>query len=185
MFSEALCTSVMSFVEQQPVPHDALLKTYRGGNRPELWGQYGDCFSVEVNRVVTLAQWVFAFYTSPVFRLERVILHVLARAPSNDQQAKDVAEGRRETFAVWVVGARTTDQLLMCDRYGKTRSWFRVTPQESGGTVLQFGSAVAARRGSQGGTHMSGGFGVLLGLHKIYSKVLIGAAKRALGQGIT
>jgi hypothetical protein len=167
----------MSFVEQQPVPHDALLQTYRGGNRPELWGEYGDCFSVQVNRVVTLPQWVFAFYTSPMFRLERVILHVLARAPSNDQQAQDLAEGRRETFAVWVVGARTKDQLLMCDRYGKTRSWFRVTPQASGGTVLQFGSAVAARPGSHGGTRMSGRFKVLLGLHKIYSKLLIGAAK--------
>jgi len=30
--------------------------------------------------------------------------------------------------------------------YGKTRSWFRVTPQEPVGTLVQFGSAVTARR---------------------------------------
>ncbi len=43
--------------------------------------------------------------------------------------------------------------------------------------MLQFGSAVAARGGATGGTRMSGGFKVLLGLHKVYSKLLIGAAK--------
>jgi hypothetical protein len=102
----------------------------------------------------------------------------LARAPSTDQQARDVADGRREAFAVWVVGARTKDQLLMCDRYGKTRSWFRVVPAGSGGTILQFGSAVAGRRGSDGERRMSGGFEALIGLHKFYSKVLIVAARR-------
>ncbi len=167
----------MSSVEQQPVPHDALLRTYRGGNRPELWGQYGDCFTVQVDRAVTLSQWVFAFYTSPLFRIERFILRVLAKAPSNDRQAEDLAAGRRETFAIWVVGARTQDQLLMCDRYGKTRSWFRIVPQSSGGTMLQFGSAVAARNRLDGAVGMSGGFKVLLGLHKIYSRLLISAAK--------
>jgi len=167
----------MSVVEQHPVPDDALLRTYRGGHRPELWGQYGDCFSVRVDRAVTLSQWVFAFYTSPLFRIERCILRLLAKAPSSDQQAEDLAAGRRETFAVWVVGARTQDQLLMCDRYGKTRSWFRIVPQSSGGTVLQFGSAVVARKGLDGAAGMGGGFKVLLGMHKLYSRLLISAAK--------
>jgi hypothetical protein len=169
-------------VEQQPVPDDALLRTYRGGNRPELWGRYGDCFTIEVDRAVTLTQWVFAFYTSPLFRIERFILRVLAKAPSNDQQAEDVATGRRETFAIWVVGARTEDQLLMCDRYGKTRTWFRIVPQAWGGTMLQFGSAVAARPGP-GATGMSGGFKLLLEAHKMYSRLLIGAGrKRAMAR---
>jgi hypothetical protein len=159
------------------VPHDALLNTYRGGRRPELWGRYGDCFTVRVDRAVTLSQWVFAFYTSPLFRIERLVLRVLAQAPSNDQQARDVAEGRRETFAVWLVGARTQDQLLMCDRYGKTRSWFRVIPDAAGATALQFGSAVAARQAPDGAAGLDGGFKVLLPLHKIYSRLLIGAAK--------
>lgn len=173
----------MSVVEQQPVPNDALLRTYRGGNRPELWGHYQDCFAVRVDRAVTLSQWVVAFYTSPVFRIERFILRLLAKAPSLDQQAQDVVEGRRETFAVWVVGARTTDQLLMCDRYGKTRSWFRVVPQGTGGTLLQFGSAVAARRTADGAAVMSGRFKALLRFHKRYSILLIGAARnRALSR---
>ena len=174
---------MMYRVEQQPVPNDALLRTYRGGSRPELWGHYQDCFAVQVDRAVTLSQWVVAFYTSPLFRIERFILGLLAKAPSLDQQAQDVVEGRRETFAVWVVGARTKDQLLMCDRYGKTRSWFRVVPQESGGTLLQFGSAVAARRSADGAAGMSARFKALLGFHKRYSILLIGAARnRALSR---
>jgi len=132
---------------------------------------------------VTLSQWVFAFYTSPVFRIERFILRLLSRSPSSDQQVRDVAEGRSGTFAVWDVGARSQDQLLMCARYGKTRSWFRVVPQASGGTVLQFGSAVAERRGPDGAAGMGAGFKVLLGVHKIYSRVLIGSAtKRVLSR---
>ncbi len=162
--------------EQQPVPGDALLQTYRG-DRPERWGRYADCFSVHVDQAITLNQWVLAFYTSRLFRIERVILGVFARAPSTDEQAREVAAGQRETFAVWMVGARTHDQLLMCDRYGATRSWFRVVPVE-GGTVLQFGSAVAARRASDGSIRVGRGFSVMLGLHKIYSKLLIGAAMR-------
>jgi len=133
----------MPSVAQQPAPDDALLKTYRSGKHPERWGHYGDCFSIQVNGSVTLSQFVFAFYTSSVFRLERLILRVLVGAASTDEQARAVAEGRSETFALWTVGERTPTQLLMCDRYGKTRSWFRVVPQRSSGTVLQFGSAVA------------------------------------------
>jgi hypothetical protein len=174
----------MSPVQEQPVPADALLRTYRGGSRPELWGEYGDCFAVSVDGAVTLPQWVFAFYTSPLFRIERFLLGLLAKAPSSDQQAMAVAAGSSETFAVWVVGARSTDQLLMCDRYGKTRSWFRVVPQPSGVTLLQFGSAVIARRRADGATGMSGEFKLLLGLHKLYSRLLIGAAKNRVSAGL-
>jgi hypothetical protein len=65
-------------VVREPVPEDALLKTYRGGVHPERWRKYGDCFSVAVDQVVSLADFVFAFYTSPVFRIERLLLRVLS-----------------------------------------------------------------------------------------------------------
>jgi hypothetical protein len=172
----------MSQVIQQTVPDDALLKTYRGGRHPERWGHYGDCFSVQVDGPVTLSQFVFAFYTSPVFRLERVIL-LLVGAPSTDEQARAVAEGRRNAFAVWAMGERTADQLLMCDRYGKTRSWFRVVPQASGGTALQFGSAVAATPADTESVKMGRGFGVLLGFHRLYSRILLAAARRRVVAG--
>ena len=33
-------------VEREAVAEDSLLRTYRGGTRPERWGKYGDCFSL-------------------------------------------------------------------------------------------------------------------------------------------
>ena len=155
--------------------------TYRGGARPERWGRYGDCFAVTVDRAVNLAEFVFAFYSSLVFRIERLILHVLIGAPSSDSDARAVAGGSGGSFAVWYVGERTATQLLMCDRYERTRSWFRVVPMSGGRTLLQFGSAVAAsgvetRSGSRGG----GGFRLLLRFHVLYSQALLHAAKRGV-----
>jgi hypothetical protein len=171
----------MSLVLQEPVPAVSLLKTYRGGARPDRWAHQGDCFSVSVDRVVSLADFVFAFYTSPVFRVERLILSVVASAPSTDAQARAVADGSSQEFALWRVGERTETQLLMCDRYEKTRSWFRVVPAGDRETVLQFGSAVAAGRDRQAGAvSMSRGFRWLMGFHVLYSKVLLGTARNRL-----
>ena len=166
---------------RQAVPDDALLKTYRGGVRPEFWGAYGDCFAVSVDRIVSLTDFVFAFYTSPVFRIERMILRVFLRARSTDGQARAVAEGSKASFAVWYVGKRTATQLLMCDRYGRTRSWFRVVPLDGGRTLLQFGSAIAAARvGQTGARSISKAFPLLLHFHVLYSQVLLHSAKHGV-----
>jgi hypothetical protein len=168
----------MFSVVRDPVPEDALLQTYRGGARPERWGNYGDCFSVTVDRPVSLTDFVFAFYTSPVFRLERFVLRALMGIPSSDSGARALADGSAASFAAWYVGKRTATQLLMCDRYERTRSWFRVVALTGGGTILQFGSAVAAARDDQSGAKALGGaFRLLLGFHIIYSQVLLYAAK--------
>ena len=103
----------MPAIAQCPVTEDSLLRTYRGDKHPERWGHYGDCFAVSVGRAVTLGEFVLAFYTSPVFRVERWILRVVAGAASTDGEARALEEGRRQAFAVWTVGARTVDQLLM------------------------------------------------------------------------
>ena len=170
----------MHTVLQGPLPEDALLKTYRGGKHPELWGAYGDCFSASIDRSVSLAELVVAFYTAPVFRIERLILHVLAGSPSSDEEARQLVAGLRDSFAVWRVAERTETQLLMCDRYGKTRSWFRVTPQEPRGTLLQFGSAVTARRRANESLRLSPVFSMLLGFHRFYSKILLRSTLRQL-----
>jgi hypothetical protein len=169
----------MFSITQHAVPDDALLRTYEGGDRPERWRKSGDCFAVSVDRLVPLAEFVFAFYTSPVFRIERVILRLLAGAPSTDTDARGLADGSGISFAVWRVGERTATQLLMCDRYERTRSWFRVVPLRDGKTLLQFGSAVASRGGDQPGTRIRVSlFRPLLKFHVVYSQLLLHAAKR-------
>lgn len=175
----------MHRIVQGPVPEDALLKTYRGGPHPELWGAYGDCFSVPVDRPVSLAEFVTAFYTAPVFRIERLILRLLVGWPSSDEDARQVAAGLRDSFAAWRVGERTETQLLMCDQYDQTRSWFRVTPQGAAGTLLQFGSAVAARRSANGALRMSSAFSTLLWFHVLYSRILLRSAWRRLHRAPT
>jgi hypothetical protein len=171
----------MFSVTQDVLPEDALLKTYRGGLRPESWRESGDCFAVTVDRLTDLAEFVFAFYTSPVFRIERLILRLLAGASSTDSDARRLAEGTGTSFAVWRVGERTATQLLMCDRYERTRSWFNVVPLDSGRTLLQFGSAVASRRGPrvESGSH-SYLFSLVLKFHVMYSQILLYAAKRGV-----
>jgi hypothetical protein len=167
----------MRSIEREALPEDALLKSYRGGVRPERWGAYGDCFSVTADRAVSLAEFVFSFYTSPVFRIERLILRVFVGAPSSDAAARALSAGSAASFAVWYVGQRTSTQLLMCDRYERTRSWFRVVPLEGNRTLLQFGSAVAAARDPGTGTAaLGGGFRMLLRFHVLYSKMLLRSA---------
>lgn len=171
----------MFSVRPQAVPEDSLLKTFRGGAHPERWGRYADCFEVTVDRNVTLADFVFAFYTSPLFRLERLLLRILIGAASSQSDARAVAQGSASQFAAWYVGERTSTQLLMCDRYERTRSWFRVVPISGNRTRLLFGSAVAGTRDAGRDTlHRGGGFRVMLRLHVLYShRLLHAAAKRA------
>jgi hypothetical protein len=168
----------MFSVMQGAVPDDALLRTYRGGARPERWRGSGDCFMISVERIVSLTEFVLAFYTSPIFRIERVILGLVARAPSTDAEARQLADGSGISFAVWRVGERTATQLLMCDRYERTRSWFRVLPLDDGETLLQFGSAVASRSDPRAARARGSLFGLLLKFHVVYSQVLLHAAKR-------
>lgn len=166
----------MLSITRSPVDEDALIKTYRGGAHPERWGTYADCFSVAVDQPVDIGAFVGAFYTSPIFRIERWILRCLVAAPSTDAEAHAVADGSGSSFAVWRVAERSMTQLLMCDRYERTRSWFRVVPMSGGRTLLQFGSAVAADPSDAPATR-GRGFRVLLGFHVAYSKLLLHAAK--------
>ena len=88
------------------------------------------------------------------------------------------------TFAAWHVEKRSENQLLLSDLYGRTRSWLMVAPVETekgAGTRLYFGSAVIPVQNSRTGKSTLGlRFRALLGFHKIYSEVLLSAAKQKL-----
>ena len=171
----------MLSIMREVVPEDSLLKKYRGTVKPEGWGTYADCFAVTVDREVDLYDFVVAFYTSPLFRIEGFILHTLIGASASKAEARAVAGGSSDKFSAWYVGQRTATQLLMCDRYERTRSWFCVAPAAGGGTRLWFGSAVATQRDkSTGIAALRGGTRWLLGFHILYSQLLLHAAKRNL-----
>lgn len=128
------------------------------------------------------SQFVEAFYTGAVFKLERLLIRWLLSRPSTDTEVRQLASGERETFSAWRVEARTDDQLLMCDIAGSTRSWLMVAPLEgSAGTRLLFGSAVVSAIDKRTGQRRMGVmFRLLLGFHKAYSRVLLSAARSRL-----
>jgi hypothetical protein len=165
-------------VTREAVPESSLLATYRGGRHPERWGEYLDCFVTTVPGSVALADYVSAFYTTWPFRLERAILRLALGAASTDADARAVGAGTATTFAVWNVGARTSTQLLMCDRFERTRSWFEVESRSDGSTTLRFGSGVVSETDPESGKPaMRRGFRWLLGFHALYSQLLLAAAR--------
>lgn len=152
------------------VPECSLLSAYVGGDA------YTDCYSTTTSGLVSQAQYVEAFYTTSLFKLERGVLR-LAFIPSTDVAAKELALGQTTTFAMWRVESRTEAELLLA--VGRTRSWLMAEPvaephRES--TRLYFGSAIVPKRNGQLGLEIT----ALQGFHRLYSRALLQAARSKL-----
>jgi hypothetical protein len=170
----------MATIRACPLPSDALLNRYCGS------GAYADCYVTEVADRISHAEFVEAFYTTVVFKFERWLLRLFASRPSTDAQAGQLARGELGSFAAWSVEGRATDQLLLCDVSGRTRSWLMVKPsvnRDSICTRLYFGSAVVPVRNPRTGRIGLGPvFRALLGFHKLYSRILLQAARHRLSR---
>lgn len=165
----------MTSIQKSPAPANALIHKYTS-----MPGAYTDSYMTDIPIQVSFSDYIFAFYTTPLFKLERFILTFTVRKPSTDAQAKDLAEGKRNSFAAWTVEAREENQILMCDFAGSTRSWLMTTPTETG-TRLYFGSAVVPHRIAKDGKPSLGFFfTALLGFHKVYSVLLLSSARSKL-----
>jgi hypothetical protein len=151
------------------LPPDALLHTYREA------GAYTDCYSTEIAACVLHATYVEAFYTTWVFRLERLLLKWLVAKPSTDDEARRLSRGETDAFAAWTVEARARDQLLLADYVGRTKSWLMSAPGSEAGTRLFFGSAVVPVRDRSGRPTLGRPYRALLGFHKLYSRILLTA----------
>lgn len=140
---------------------------------------YLDCFFVDLPRPVSFENFVEAFYTTWLFKLERLVLW-LAGYRSSDIQARQLAKGETKAFAVWVQQSRSQTQLLMTDINGATCSWLMVAPQGDA-TRLYFGSGVRARPGKPGvDGGLPRGYRALMGLHVMYSRALLSVAASQL-----
>ncbi len=168
----------MLSIDACPLPGVALLQRYAAR------GAFTDCYVTAIGLTVTNAQFVAAFYTTPVFRLERLMIAWALSRRSTDAQAEQLASGLVDTFSAWRVEDRREDQLLMSDLKGRTRSWFMVSPDLAGTvprTHLHFGSAVLPVVNPEtGAAEMSAGFRALLGFHHLYSEVLLYSARSRL-----
>ena len=170
----------MSSIQACALPEQALLAKYAQG------GAYTDCYETEVAGSVSQAEYVEAFYTGAVFKLERLLLSWFASKPSTDAEAKELACGAASHFAVWRVEERSADQLLMSDLSGRTRSWLMAAPGRRGittSTRLYFGSAVVpVPDKTSGRSRMGFVFRALLGFHRLYSRVLLSTGCSRLAQ---
>lgn len=143
---------------------------------------FADAYKLPFPRSVSLAEFVEAFYTTRLFKIERALLALFGK-PSSDAMARAVARGEGQRIAVWTVQARAGDELLMHEDSGATRSWFKAEAGEGGGTTLWFGSAVVPhRRDVDGQPRFSWVFHALLGFHRRYSRALLAAAARRLAR---
>ena len=161
----------MFSIEKGPVSVNTLLESYLTR------GAYVDAYTTELPGQVTLPEYLFAFYTTPLFKLERMILKLVISRPSTDAQARAIAEGKIDQFAAWTVEARREDEILMCDLVERTRSWFMVVPAKDARTRLYFGSAVVPAAGK---ARLEFGFRALLRFHQFYSVLLLWSARRKI-----
>jgi hypothetical protein len=132
---------------------------------------------------VSQAAFVQAFYTSGLFKVERTILRYAASRPATDYDAHQLAVGAVSQFSAWSVEAQSPTELLLKDMTGRTRSWLMAVPDAGAAsatrTHLYFGSAVVpAQRADGKPGRMGWPFHALLGFHRVYSRLLLGAAIR-------
>ena len=143
---------------------------------------YADSYRTEINRNISMEEYVYSFYTSPLFKLERFILTWTVLKPSTDSDANELAKGNTTKFAAWTVENRSENELLMCDFVKRTRSWFMVNHTgtiDKPNTQLYFGTGISSstKRKSIGLF-----FTLLLPFHKVYSRFLLHFAKRKLSR---
>jgi hypothetical protein len=166
----------MTTVRPCELPDTAILRKYQER------GAYADCYVAEVAGSVSQAAFVEAFYTTALFKVERAILGWFAARPSTDIEARQLAEGSIGSFAAWRVESRNAEQLLLADFTGRTKSWLMVAPVDGTAmgtrTSLYFGSAVVPRVNVKTGERRMGlVFQALLGFHRLYSRLLLKAAR--------
>lgn len=156
------------------LPPGALLARYEAATG------YTDCFVATVPGQVTHGAYVEAFYTTALFKLERIILAVLLSRPSSDREVRGLVTGEASRFAAWTVEAREPNQILLCDFLGASRSWLmsEVDPASpKGATTLYFGTALVP---SEGTGRLGIGFRAMIPFHRLYARALLRSAVRRL-----
>jgi hypothetical protein len=154
---------------QTPVPETSFLGAYARKLA------FTDCYSTTVPGNTSLPEFIEAFYTTPLFKIERWLLAKALNIQSRDEDASKLARKELTRFSAWKVENRSDSEILL--DAGQTRSWLSVSPQSAvkSETTLLFGSAVVPLRP---GGKFGLAFYALLGFHRLYSRLLLASAAR-------
>ena len=162
--------AVQRSISRCELPREALLRKYVEE------GAYTDSYATEITTGASFAAYVEAFYTTAAFKVERLALWFIGK-PSSDADARRLACGDADAFAAWSVEGRAPEQLLLCDFLSRTRSWLMIVPIEGGGARLYFGTAILPVGIGSGEGRLGFPFSALIGFHRLYSRILLGAAR--------
>jgi len=169
----------MFSIEKCTVIPNSLLASYAENG-------YADSYRTELPGHISMEDYVFSFYTTALFKLERFILTWTVLKPSSDLQAKELMNGKTDKFAAWTIETRNENELLMCDMLKQTRSWFMVKhngTENNPRTQLYFGTGIApATRGAATKKSIGLFFILLLPFHKMYSVFLLLFARQRLSR---
>ena len=161
----------MPTVSETPLPEDSLLRASSAQT-----GGYTDCFEARVllgdapDRA--FERFVFLFFDSWLFRLERIVLRLAGKGPKTLTDPLALARGEVGRFAAWHVEDRGPTELLMAVTNTPILTWLSIA-EDGGHARLRFGSAIRPHVGS-GRIHW--GFRVTMGAHRTYSRLLLRAA---------
>jgi len=164
----------MLLVQSGTLPKDSLLRTYE-----VLEGCHCDCFYVDAQGDADLSSYIAAFFGTWVFQLELKVLSIFGLNRDDAEQIQRLAENRADRMAAWHVEKRSERELLLAVGDGPIRTWLRIEPAGQGAVRMYFGSAMLPIATDTQGRPRQGRMARLaLPLHKIYSRVLLGAALR-------
>ncbi|WP_191601532.1 hypothetical protein [Marinomonas algicola] len=168
----------MSHLIEIELPEVALSARYREN------GAFVDCYSVDVPKEISLEKYIQAFYTTPLFKIERTILSLATLKATSDKDAIRLSTNQTRHYSIWTVENRVDNQILLADVTGKTKSWLMVQELKSGKssiTRLYFGSVVVPKGVSKNGQASFGFvFHLLSQFHKTYSRALLNATAKKL-----
>ena len=142
-------------------------------------GYVTDCFRYEIPKTVDLSDLIDAFYKTPLFRFERLVLSLAPTSRMRDVDITALSKEQVDQISVWQVETRLDAQILLSA--GGTKSWLKVEQMESG-TRFYFGSVLVPRPSSVEGKppEVSWFINSLMGAHLMYSLLLLGDAARRL-----
>ncbi|MEO0774240.1 MAG: hypothetical protein AAFZ04_13775 [Pseudomonadota bacterium] len=127
------------------------------------------------------ARFVYIFFDSWVFRLERKILRLAGKDSTRRADVIDLASEEADHLAAWITLDRSPTELLLAVPDTPILTWLQVARSE-GVICLRFGSGILPQPGKD---HPHWGFRATYWAHRAYSRILLHAARADWVRGKT